>query len=128
MKPDIINIDDIIIFVDSFYDKVRNDGVIGPIFNNTITNWQTHLDKMYQFWNTVLFGVAGYKGNPFAKHAPLPINKKHFDSWLTLFNQTIDENFEGIVASDVKKRGAIMATMFLSKLEYMGSNVNGVIV
>ncbi|TAH02451.1 MAG: group III truncated hemoglobin [Sphingobacteriales bacterium] len=128
MKPDINNLDDIILFVDVFYSKVKLDNLIGPIFTNIITNWQPHLERMYHFWDAALFGVAGFKGNPFAKHAPLALNAQHFDRWLILFNQTIDENFEGINATEVKNKAAIMASMFLSKLEYMGGNVNRVIV
>lgn len=128
MKPDITNLDDIILFVDSFYSKVKTDDLIGPVFTNTILDWQPHLEKMYQFWNAALFGIAGYKGNAFAKHAPLPIKAQHFDRWLILFTQTIDENFEGITAKDAKNRASIMATLFLSKLDYMRSGTHKIIV
>jgi hemoglobin len=123
---DITDITDIRLFVDDFYEKVRHDDLIGPVFLKAISDWQPHLDKMYAFWNAVLFGVAGFKGNPFARHAPLQIEQEHFDRWLTLFAETIDTYFEGPVAEDTKKRAGLMAEMFLSRLRYMG-NANRVV-
>ncbi len=128
MKPDITNLDDIILFVDEFYAKVQNDDLIGPIFNNTINDWKPHLDKMYTFWNAALFGVPGFKGNPFSKHAPLPISKPHFDRWLLLFRETIDANFNGKMAINTKNRAELMAIMFLSKLQNMSGGPGKVIV
>src|SRR5690606_8724137 len=87
-----------------------------------------HLNKMYLFWNAALFGVPGFKGNPFAKHAPLPIQKEHFERWLQLFHQTIDHFFTGEVAEDCKKRSELMAAMFLSRLENMRGGADKVIV
>lgn len=128
MKPDIKGLSDIILFVDTFYSKVQNDDLIGPIFNNVIKDWQAHLDKMYMFWNAALFGVPGFKGNPFAKHAPLPIELKHFERWILLFNGTIDEHFEGEMAEDAKKRAGLMAAMFLNRLENMKGGSDKVVV
>lgn len=128
MKPDITNLDDIILFVDEFYAKVQNDDLIGPIFNNTINDWKPHLDKMYTFWNAALFGIPGFKGNPFSKHAPLPISKPHFDRWLLLFRETIDANFKGKMATNTKNRAELMAIMFLSKLQNMSGGPAKVIV
>lgn len=116
---DITGLEDIQLFVDGFYSKVREDELIGPVFAGVITNWQPHLEKMYAFWNAVLFGEPGFKGNPFAKHAPLPIVPEHFGRWLELFAETIDENFEGPMAVETKQRAGLMATMFMSKLDRM---------
>jgi hemoglobin len=119
---EIENIDDIRLFVNEFYDKVKSDLFIGPIFMETIPeDWQPHLEKMYAFWNAALFGVPGFRGNPFAKHAPLKIGPEHFNRWLELFFSTIDENFEGHVAADAKNRAELMAYMFLSRLQKMGA-------
>lgn len=116
---DIININGIKLFVNEFYDKVRRDELLAPVFLQAIPgDWQPHLDKMYAFWNTVLFGVSGYKGNPFSKHAPLTIGQDHFERWLKLFAETINAHFEGPVAEDAQKRAGLMAEMFLSRLRY----------
>ena len=116
---DISGIAEIKVFVDEFYAKVREDDLIGPVFMEVIGDWQPHLEKMYAFWNAVLFGVAGFKGNPFAKHAPLKIEQEHFDRWLLLFGETIDTHFKGPVADDTKKKAGLMAEMFLHKLRHM---------
>jgi hemoglobin len=129
MMKDITDINDIRLFVDDFYAKVRHDDLIGPIFLQVIPgDWQPHLDKMYAFWNAVLFGVAGFKGNPFSKHAPLKIWKDHFTRWLTLFAETIDKYFEGPVAEDTKKRAGLMAEMFLMRLGQMNGGADKVVV
>lgn len=128
MKPDINNFNDIVFFVDAFYLKVQQDDLIGPIFNDVISDWQPHLQKMYLFWNAALFGVPGFKGNPFARHAQLPINTEHFDRWLKLFRETIDEAFEGEMAENTKKRAELMAAMFLSRLQNLSGGSDKVIV
>jgi len=128
MKADISNFEDIVLFVDGFYSKVNQDELIGPIFDAVITDWNPHLTKMYDFWNAVLFGVAGFKGNPFARHAPLPLQKVHFERWLLLFEQTIDEHFSGELADETKKKAGMMAEMFLSKLSHMKGGSDRVIV
>jgi hemoglobin len=83
---------------------------------------------MYDFWNAVLFGVAGFKGNPFARHAPLPLQKNHFERWLLLFEQTIDEHYSGELADETKKKAGMMAEMFLSKLSHMKGGSGRIIV
>jgi hemoglobin len=126
---DIENIEDIRLFVNEFYDKVQPDPLIGPIFMEVIPgDWQPHLDKMYAFWNAVLFGVTGYRGNPFSKHAPLKIERKHFERWIALFNETIDAHFEGAMAEDAKKRAVLMADTFIARLQQMTGGPGKIIV
>jgi hemoglobin len=128
MKKDITDLDDIKLFVNEFYSRVREDGVIGPVFADVITDWQPHLDKMYAFWNAALFGVPGFKGNPFAKHVPLPIAQEHFGRWLELFTETIDAHFAGPMVEETKQRAGLMAAMFMSKLDRMRNGPGHVIV
>jgi len=128
MKKEIEDIADIKVFVDDFYTKVRGDELIGPIFMEKIADWQPHLDKMYAFWNAALFGVAGFRGNPFTRHAPLKINRSHFERWLELFYATIDGRFEGYIAEDAKKRAELMAAMFLTRLQQLSGNSGHVIM
>ncbi|RKD16148.1 globin [Pelobium manganitolerans] len=124
---DIEGLDDIKLFVDEFYQKVRDDDFIGPIFMNAIADWGPHLQKMYAFWNAALFGVPGFRGNPFAKHAPLGIQPPHFDRWLQLFDETINHNFEGIMAEDAKNRAQMMAVMFMKRLAALGGDAHKVV-
>ena len=128
MKKKIEDIEDIKVFVDQFYGSVQTDALIGPVFMEAIADWGPHLEKMYAFWNAALFGVPGFRGNPFAKHAPLKIGQAHFERWLELFYATIDERFEGDVAEDAKKRAELMASMFLIRLQQLNGNSDRVIV
>src|SRR6185312_12366040 len=102
---DITDIDSIKLFVDEFYGKVRRDSLIGPVFLQVLpADWQPHLDKMYAFWNAVLFGVAGFKGNPFSKQPPLKINQEPLTPGRELFAKTIDPNLKGPLPAKPKKR------------------------
>jgi hemoglobin len=113
MKTDIENIEDIKLFVDTFYAKIRNDDLLAPIFIDKIKgDWQPHLDKMYLFWNAAIFGEKGYVGNPFLKHNNLIVDASHFERWLQLFNQTIDNYFIGTLAETTKWRASVMADNF----------------
>jgi len=117
---------DIKIFIDEFYAKVRIDQTIGSVFASRIPdeNWPVHLERMYSFWNTVLFGEADYRGNPFAKHANLRIHEEHFLKWISLLSETIDGLYEGPKASEVKLRAQRMGDMFQAKLLHIRSNKN----
>jgi len=119
---DISNKEDVKVFVDSFYTKVQKDVLIGPVFAARVKDWTPHLERMYSFWNTVLFAERDYRGNPFSKHANLPIQKAHFDRWIELLVETVDESYEGEKAEEVKMRAIKMGELFLSKLQYIQSN------
>lgn len=117
---DIENLDDIKRMVDLFYGKVRKDELIGPIFNEKIKNhWPEHLAKLYSFWQGLLLGERTYSGFPFPPHAQLPIDKEHFDRWLSLFTKTVDELFIGPVATEAKDRALKIGDIFQEKLRYI---------
>lgn len=120
---DIEVLDDVKAMVDQFYGKIRQDDLLKDIFNNKIQdNWTEHLDKMYRFWQTVLLQERTYNGRPFIPHMALPVEEKHFNRWVKLFNETVDELFSGIRAETAKWHGQRMAKMFLSKIEYFREN------
>jgi len=123
---DIANKEDLKELIDQFYSKVKVDQTIGPVFQKVIVNddWSEHLPVMYSFWNTVLFGVSDYRGNPFSKHIPLNLEKPHFDKWIELFINTISELFEGPKAEEAKERAQNMRLLFEHKLEHIRSNPN----
>ncbi|RYG16028.1 MAG: group III truncated hemoglobin, partial [Chitinophagaceae bacterium] len=116
---DIINLEDVKLLVDDFYGRVRDNELLSPIFNGVIgERWPVHLEKMYGFWQTLLLDVQAYSGSPFLKHAKLPIEKEHFDTWMRLFTETIDSHFTGAKAEEAKWRAAKMSEMFQYKLDY----------
>lgn len=119
MSREILTIDDITLLVDSFYAKIRADELLSNIFNDVIQDrWPEHLQKMYRFWQTVLLDEHTYYGSPFAPHAKLEIEKKHFQRWLMLFHATVDDLFKGDRAVEAKLRSNKMAEMFQYKIEY----------
>jgi hemoglobin len=116
---EITTLEEIRTLVNSFYEKVRQDEMLAPIFNSVIGNrWPEHLEKMYRFWQTVLLEEHTYYGSPFPAHAGLPVEKEHFERWITLFYETVNEHFKGAKAEEAKVRAAKMAEMFLFKIEH----------
>ena len=77
--------------VRTFYDRVRDDPLIGPIFDARITDWEAHLKKMCEFWSAVALMSGRYSGQPMPKHIRLPVDARHFDRWLALFEQTASD-------------------------------------
>lgn len=121
-KNEILELNDVETLVYTFYDKVKSDQLIGPIFNERIGDrWDEHLEKMVRFWQTVLLGQHTYHGAPFAPHAQLPVEKEHFDRWLQLFYLNIEEHFTGEKAKEALWRAEKMAEMFQYKIAYFRS-------
>lgn len=116
---------DVKLLVETFYAKVRKDDSIGPFFNETISNWPLHLERLTDFWETNLFFVQKFKGNPMLKHQL--VNKRfksgitsyHFGIWLNLWFRTIDDLFEGEKADRAKERARKMGTHLLLGLTKM---------
>lgn len=120
MKKQIQSQEEIQLMVNTFYSNVRKDELLGPIFEKQIGDrWSEHLEKMYKFWGSILLDENTYSGHPFAPHVKLPIQKEHFQHWLRIFNDTINDLFEGEVAGEAKNRAKIMATLFESKKAYL---------
>jgi hemoglobin len=108
---------DISFLVHRFYATVRKDELLGPIFNSHITDekWPEHLEKLTDFWETNLFGIPKFKGNPTQKHLNVDRNlnyatsQMHFGQWLNLWFETIDAHFEGSIARKAKEASRRMA-------------------
>ena len=114
MQNDITTREDVQILVDRFYEKVQTDPLLAPVFSHV--NWPHHLPIMYNFWSSMLLGDQSYRGNPFAKHLPLPIQPAHFNQWLKLFRETVNENFSGEKAEEVKMRAESIAGVFQARM------------
>lgn len=129
VRNEILQLEDVKNLVDTFYGKVRENDLLGPIFDNRIQDrWPEHLAKMYTFWQTILLGEHTYYGSPFPPHATLPVEKIHFETWLTLFYQTIDELFVGEKADEAKWRANKMVEMFQLKItQYKNSQYKSLI-
>ena len=121
MKNDIRNKQDIIQIVNTFYDKVKQDPVIGHFFNDVMkVDWDKHLPKMYNFWDNVVFYTNNYSGNPMQVHKNIHVlhafKAADFKQWLKLFVATVDELFEGVNAELIKQRALSVATIMQIKI------------
>ena len=92
--------DEIAEMVRRFYADVAQDELLGPMFNDVArVDWGEHLPKLTAFWCRALLGLQGYSGNPFRAHALVharrPFTARHFERWLTLFHETLDEGWAG---------------------------------
>ncbi|CAN5915876.1 hypothetical protein BH11BAC7_BH11BAC7_24790 [soil metagenome] len=124
MKKDIENREDIELLVNSFYDKIRTNEILGHIFNDVAKiNWEEHLPKMYSFWASLLLGEHSFSGNPMIKHVELSkltaMTEVEFSEWLSIFYQTLDDLFVGSCADEAKTRAANIARLMLHKIEEM---------
>lgn len=121
MKKDIETRADIELLVGSFYEKVKQDPVIGSIFNDMAkVNWEKHLPVMFDFWENTLFFTGTYSGNPMKSHQRLhqmfTLDAKHFSRWLQLFTTTVDELFAGEKAELAKQRATSISTVMQIKI------------
>jgi hemoglobin len=113
--------EDIEQLVNSFYAKVIKDE--DCIFFNDIAkvDWDKHLPKMYSFWESILFGQMTYKGNPMGVHFPIneikAMEQKHFEQWLSLWTQTVEENFAGENADLAIYKAQNIAKLMAFKME-----------
>ncbi len=115
---DIIDRKDIETLVNLFYNKVKSDELLLPVFSHV--DWPHHLPIMYNFWSSMLLGDQSYLGNPFQKHIHLAIDSSHFNQWLALFKETVDENFTGLKADEAKSRALSIAGVFQHKMGLFG--------
>jgi hemoglobin len=74
--------------VRAFYARVRDDALLGPVFETRIADWEPHLARMFSFWSSVALMTGRYHGQPMARHLGLPVDGRHFDRWLELFRRT----------------------------------------
>jgi len=68
-----------------FYADVRQDPLIGPIFDVQIKDWNRHLEIIASFWEAVIGGPRTYAGPMPMKHLPLRLREEHFERWLFLW-------------------------------------------
>lgn len=97
-----LNRESITTLVHTFYDDVRADDMLGPVFNAAIgDHWETHLGRLVDFWCTAMLKTQPFQGNVFAKHMALSgIEPEHFRRWLALFEATAERLFDALTAAE----------------------------
>lgn len=98
-----LNRESISTLVHTFYDDVRADPVLAPVFNAAIgEHWDTHLGRMVDFWCTTMLKTQTFQGNVFGKHMALSgVEPDHFRRWLTLFEATAARLFDARTADEL---------------------------
>jgi len=128
---DIQNREDVNTLVNAFYATIRKDDFLGPIFNKMIPekNWEAHLIKLTDFWETNLFHVMKFKGNPMEAHKRMDkahnhtIEQDHFTYWISLWTKTVDSLFAGEKAEMAKERARRMSThLFVNVWQHKPEN------
>lgn len=103
--------------VPAFYARVRDDALIGPVFNDAIHDWPEHLEKLVAFWSSVMLTSGRYKGSPMAAHLKhlKRLTPDMFDRWLALWAETTDELLGGAAAEALQfKAGRIAESLKLA--------------
>lgn len=123
---------DIELLINSFYEKVKKDDTIGFIFNDIAhINWEQHLPIMYDFWETLLLDASSYSKNAMEVHYTLNrkirLEERHFQRWLQLFFETVDDLFTGNAATKAKTKAKSIAGLMQYKMkqENIGLNIPG---
>lgn len=87
--------------VETFYHRIRADRRIAYLFENTIQDWDPHLATMKRFWRSVALNSGEYSGKPVPKHQAIAGTRpEHFDVWLEIFEQTLQETAPSKAATD----------------------------
>lgn len=118
---DLQNRDDLLFFVEKFYEKLLPDPLVGHFFTEVMElDLQAHLPILADFWDNILFGGTNYHRNPMAIHLDLhkksALEQAHFERWLEHFNQTLSEHFEGPNATLASQRAQSIAIVMQSKI------------
>ncbi|MFF2277497.1 group III truncated hemoglobin [Agromyces sp. NPDC058126] len=113
--------DDLVALIEAFYLRAFADPLIGPIFTDVAKmDLAHHLPIMCDFWESVLFDAGTYHRNTLALHVALdakhPLTEAHFDRWLVLWRQTVDDGFRGEVADRAKVQGERIAASIRRRL------------
>lgn len=110
--------------VEGFYEKVRADALLAPVFEARISDWAPHLAQMKVFWGSVALSTGLYNGRPMPKHMRLPVDAEHFDRWLALFEETARELLTPAGAEHV----IVRARRIAESLELGVANHNSVLL
>lgn len=121
MKKDISSREDLFLLVSKFYDKLLADDSISYLFTDIAKiNLDHHLPVLVDFWDSILFQSDTYQKNAMQPHINIHQKSKlqphHFQTWLSYFNETVDELFEGEKAFIAKEKAISIATVMKIKL------------
>ena len=134
-RDELLDASSIAILVERFYEKVRMDPLLGPVFNPVVHDWAEHKRLLTSFWASVALRGGGYRGNPMAAHRQQSIRAEHFTHWLALWRETthevLDKEFAERMCDYAERIGrSLRAGLGLSKLpqaRFCGLPIVGII-
>lgn len=106
--------------VDAFYARVREDSMIGPVFNDAIDDWPEHLEKLQAFWSSVMLTTGRYKGRPLPAHVKHGdrIGAGQFARWLALWKETTEQLFKPAIAEALQAKAGKIAESLSLGIEF----------
>ena len=104
--------------VDRFYDKIRADKTLAPLFSDQVKDWDAHVDRLTDFWSSIMLTSGRYKGNPYRAHLPFAdqLTAQLFGRWLELWSQTARENFPPNIAAQLEFKAQRIAQNLMAGL------------
>jgi hemoglobin len=125
---DIQHKEDIQYLVEKFYNAALADALVGPVFKAANFVLESHIPVMVSFWETILFDVITYKGNPMLKHLELnqsvPLKPQHFERWMNIWIATVNNKFKGPLAEKAIIRARSIAQLMEYKIKQAGQKTS----
>lgn len=124
MKTDLENREDVKALISAFYTKIRKHEILSTFFE-IVKDWDEHIEKLTDFWESNIFNARSFRGNPMLKHhivdarSGYQVDQKHFGHWLQVWFETIDEMYEGPNADKLKEKARNIATMLFMRIYQM---------
>jgi hemoglobin len=110
--------------IERFYEQVRADPLLGPVFEAAVLDWRDHHARLADFWSSLMLTTGRYKGNPIAlylRHADA-LTEERFDRWLELWRLTSDEMLPRPVAAEVQAKAGRVAESLRLAVQYRRSS------
>ena len=99
-----------------FYERGLADVILGPIFRESIHNWEPHIERVTDFWSGVVHGTDRYQGNAFAPHLKLNFEANAFDHWIVVFESAENDTLAPEDAAKAVRIARHMAESFKAGL------------
>lgn len=120
MKPETIEESAIRPLIEQFYERVKADALLGPVFDAAVHDWDDHHARLTDFWSSIMRMSGRYKGSPLAmhlRHAQF-MTRHRFERWLEIWRETTDEMLPPPVAAAIQAKAARMAESFQLAVQY----------
>lgn len=97
--------------LERFYEQVRRDPMLGAVFT-VVADWPEHLQRLTEFWSSLMLTTGKYKGNPVAIHLihADKIEPAMFERWLAIWRETTDEMLPLAVAQEMQIKARRIAS------------------